>query len=431
MNILFERFVSASATSPPTSTSTSSTNAAKKSSSTSMPNTGATAPALTAEVISYRRPQRRARRGQGTGACPLDASSGSAKSSASRGICPSTSAASSSPADRSPRWSRSRTRRWRTAPSSSGTRTTRSLGMLKVDVLALGMLTCIRKAFAFSTPITGRRETLASLPMAIPRTYDMICRADTVGVFQIESRAQMSMLPRLKPRCYYDLVIEVAIVRPGRSRATWSIPTCAAGRAGSRCPFPRELRGGAGQDAGRAAVSGAGDEHRHRRRRLLAGEADKLRRAMATFRRVGTIGSFQKKMVAACSGTATSASSPSIASARSRALANMAFPKATPPASRCWSMSLLAQVPLSRMCFAPPFLNSQPMGFYAPAQIRDAREHGRRERTRRRGAPGRTSAWSASIVSLGVSPRTTQRLVVRVTRFGNVRRSQSTFPARR
>jgi DNA polymerase III alpha subunit len=118
-----------------------------------------------------------------------------------------------------------------------------SLGMLKIDVLALGMLTCIRKAFAFLENHYGRRETLhRRCPMATP-TYDMICRADTIGVFQIESRAQMSMLPRLRPRCYYDLVIEVAIVRPGPIQGDMVHPYLRRRRARSRCPFPRkELR---------------------------------------------------------------------------------------------------------------------------------------------------------------------------------------------
>ena len=117
-----------------------------------------------------------------------------------------------------------------------------SLGMLKIDVLALGMLTCIRKAFTLLDAHYGRRETLASLPDADVPTYDMICRADTIGVFQIESRAQMSMLPRLRPRCYYDLVIEVAIVRPGPD----------PGRHGPSLPAPQ-----AGQGAGQLSQEGA------------------------------------------------------------------------------------------------------------------------------------------------------------------------------
>jgi len=98
------------------------------------------------------------------------------------------------------------------------------LGILKIDVLALGMLTCIRKCFDLIAEHHGERFELATVPQEVPEVYDMLCKGDSLGVFQVESRAQMNMLPRLKPRKFYDLVIEVAIVRPGRSRATWSTP---------------------------------------------------------------------------------------------------------------------------------------------------------------------------------------------------------------
>ena len=107
-------------------------------------------------------------------------------------------------------------------------------GMLKIDVLALGMLTCIRKAFDLLALHYARKETLSSLKEGDSATYDMICRADTIGVFQIESRAQMSMLPRLKPRCYYDLVIEVAIVRPGPIQGNMVHPILKGGRERSQ-----------------------------------------------------------------------------------------------------------------------------------------------------------------------------------------------------
>jgi DNA polymerase III alpha subunit len=173
-----------------------------------------------------------------------------------------------------------------------------SLGMLKIDVLALGMLTCIRKAFALLDTHYGRRETLSSLPDGDRATYDMICRADTIGVFQIESRAQMSMLPRLKPRCYYDLVIEVAIVRPGPIQGDMVHPYLRRRQGREPVSFPKpELEAVLGKTLGvplfqeqamNIAIVAGG---------FSPGEADKLRRAMATFRRVGTIGSFQTKMV--------------------------------------------------------------------------------------------------------------------------------------
>jgi error-prone DNA polymerase len=113
-----------------------------------------------------------------------------------------------------------------------------AMGLLKVDVLALGMLSAIRRCLDLISAQRGATFQMQDIPAEDPATYDMICAADTVGVFQIESRAQMSMLPRLKPRCFYDLVIEVAIVRPGRSRAAWCTPTCSAARAWSRSTIP-------------------------------------------------------------------------------------------------------------------------------------------------------------------------------------------------
>jgi DNA polymerase III alpha subunit len=183
----------------------------------------------------------------------------------------------------------------------------------------------------------------------------MICRADTIGVFQIESRAQMSMLPRLRPRCYLRSGHRGGDrpPRPDPGRHGASLPAPPQGR--EPVSFPKkELEAVLGKTLGvplfqeqamNIAIVAGG---------FSPGEADKLRRAMATFRRVGTIGSFQTKMVEGMVGTATSASSPSIASARSRASANMAFPKATPPASRCWSMSPAGSSAITRMCSAQP-----------------------------------------------------------------------------
>ena len=144
-----------------------------------------------------------------------------------------------------------------------------ALGILKVDILALGMLTCIRKAFDLVARHHGARHSLASLPPEDPRVYDMLCRADAIGVFQVESRAQMNFLPRMKPRCFYDLVIEVAIIRPGPIQGDMVHPYLRRrnGEETGRLPLGR-ARGGAGQDAGRAAVPGAGDADRDHRRGL-------------------------------------------------------------------------------------------------------------------------------------------------------------------
>ena len=146
-----------------------------------------------------------------------------------------------------------------------------ALGILKVDVLALGMLTCLKKSFDLLTRHYGKSYDLASLPAKDPAVYDMLCQADSIGVFQVESRAQMTMLPRLKPRDFYDLVIEVAIVRPGPIQGDMVHPYLRRRNGEEKVEFP--LRGaapGAGQDPGRAALPGAGHEDRHRRRRLHA-----------------------------------------------------------------------------------------------------------------------------------------------------------------
>ncbi|MCC0035003.1 MAG: error-prone DNA polymerase [Hoeflea sp.] len=253
-----------------------------------------------------------------------------------------------------------------------------SLGMLKIDVLALGMLTCIRKAFALLDTHYGRRETLSSLPDGDRATYDMICRADTIGVFQIESRAQMSMLPRLKPRCYYDLVIEVAIVRPGPIQGDMVHPYLRRRQGKEPVSFPKkELETVLGKTLGvplfqeqamNIAIVAGG---------FSPGEADKLRRAMATFRRVGTIGSFQTKMV---EGMVKNGYEREFAEHCFRQIEG--FGEYGFPESHAASFALLVYVSCWLKChypdvFCAAILNSQPMGFYAPAQlVRDAREHG-------------------------------------------------------
>ena len=262
------------------------------------------------------------------------------------------------------------------------------LGILKIDVLALGMLTCIRKCFDLIEQHHGERWELATVPQEVPEVYDMLCRGDSLGVFQVESRAQMNMLPRLKPRCFYDLVIEVAIVRPGPDPGRHGASVSqAAQRQGSRstfpCPDPRTARptsssGSSGarmgvpifqEQAMKIAIDAA---------QFTADEANQLRKAMATFRSQG-----QYRAPPGQDGrahgraAATTPTSRSAASTRSRASANMAFPKATRRASRTSSMCRAGSNGNIPAAFAAALLNSQPMGFYAPAQIvRDAREHG-------------------------------------------------------
>ncbi len=204
------------------------------------------------------------------------------------------------------------------------------LGILKIDVLALGMLTCLRPTFTLLEAHYGRYETLASLPEGDVPTYDMICRSDTIGAFQVESRAQMTMLPRFRPRCYYDLVIEVAIVRPGPIQGDMVHPYLRRRQGLEPVSYPKEeLRQVLGKTLGvplfQEQVMNIAIVAAH----FKPGEADRLRRAMATLRRVGTIGSFRRKMVEGMVANGdTSVTLPNIASTRSRASANTAFPKA-------------------------------------------------------------------------------------------------------
>ncbi|MEM8649583.1 MAG: error-prone DNA polymerase [Pseudomonadota bacterium] len=253
-----------------------------------------------------------------------------------------------------------------------------SLGMLKIDVLALGMLTCIRKAFDFLKDHYGRHETLSSIKDGDVPTYDMICRADTIGVFQIESRAQMSMLPRLRPRNYYDLVIEVAIVRPGPIQGNMVHPYLKRRQGKEPVKYPsKELEGVLGKTLGVPLFQEQAMNIAIVAAKFSPGEADKLRRAMATFRRVGTIGSFHRKMVEGM-----------VANGYEREFADHCFKQIEGfgeygfPESHAASFALLVYVSCWLKChypdvFCAAILNSQPMGFYAAGQlIRDAREHG-------------------------------------------------------
>ena len=257
-----------------------------------------------------------------------------------------------------------------------------ALGLLKVDVLGLGMLSCIRKAFALLARHHGRTLDLASVPAEDGQVYDMLCRGDSLGVFQVESRAQMSMLPRLRPRCFYDLVVEVAIVRPGPIQGDMVHPYLRRrdGRETVEYPSP-ELEEVLGKTLGvplfqeqamRIAVVAAG---------FSPGEADALRRAMAAWRRPGLIDGFRDKLIEGM-----------VANGYSRDFAGRCFKQILGfgeygfPESHAASFALLVYVSawLKRhtpAAFTCALLNSQPMGFYAPAQlVRDAREHGVRVR---------------------------------------------------
>src|SRR5713101_878330 len=253
-----------------------------------------------------------------------------------------------------------------------------TLGILKIDILALGMLTCIRRAFALIEQHYGRSFDLATVPAEDPAVYEMLSRADSLGVFQVESRAQMTMLPRLKPREFYDLVIEVAIVRPGPIQGDMVHPYLRRRSGREPVDYPSEaLRQVLGKTLGvplfqeqamKIAIVGAG---------FAPDDADRLRRAMATFKRNGDIHLFREKFVTGM-----------VANGYDRDFATRCFSQIEGfgtygfPESHAASFALLVYVSAWIKCFYPEvfacaLLNSQPMGFYAPAQIvRDAREHG-------------------------------------------------------
>ena len=253
-----------------------------------------------------------------------------------------------------------------------------ALGILKVDVLALGMLTCIHRAFDLIDRVHGRRWTLDSVPKEDPAVYEMLCRADSLGVFQVESRAQMSMLPRLKPRTFYDLVIEVAIVRPGPIQGGMVHPYLRRRSGAEDITYPMPalkpvLHKTLGvplfqEQAMKVAMVGAG---------FTAEEADQLRRAMAAFRRTGKVRLFHDKFIA---GMTANGCDPAFAERCFQQIEG--FGEYGFPESHAASFARLVYVSawIKRhhpAIFAAALLNSQPMGFYAPAQIvRDAREHG-------------------------------------------------------
>ncbi|NUY81925.1 error-prone DNA polymerase [Flavobacterium sp. MAH-1] len=253
-----------------------------------------------------------------------------------------------------------------------------ALGFLKVDVLALGMLTCIRKAFDLCKVHYGLDLTLANIPQDEPEVYEMISHADTLGVFQIESRAQMSMLPRLKPRCFYDLVIEVAIVRPGPIQGDMVHPYLRRRDGIDPVEFPsEELREILGRTLGvplfqeqamEIAIVAAG---------FTPAEADGLRRSMATFKAKGKVSDWEKKLVEGMMAKGYQEDFAKRVFRQLEGFGSYGFPE-----SHAASFALLVYVSSWIKChypdvFAAALLNSMPMGFYQPAQVViDARKHG-------------------------------------------------------
>ncbi len=253
-----------------------------------------------------------------------------------------------------------------------------ALGMLKVDVLALGMLTGLAKGFELLRKYYRLDLRPATVPSEDAAVYEMLSRADSVGVFQVESRAQQTMLPRLKPKCFYDLVIEVAIVRPGPIQGDMVHPYLRRRQGIEKTTYPSaELKGILEKTLGvplfqeqcmKIAIVAAG---------FKPSRADELRRAMATFKKVGTIGQFKDEFINGM-----------IAKNYERDFAERCFSQIQGfgtygfPESHAASFALLVYCSAWMKCyypdvFAAAILNSQPMGFYAPAQlVRDAREHG-------------------------------------------------------
>jgi error-prone DNA polymerase len=253
-----------------------------------------------------------------------------------------------------------------------------SLGILKVDVLALGMLTCIRKAFDLIQSHHRTDYTLATLPPEDPAVYDMLCKADSLGVFQVESRAQMNFLPRMRPRCFYDLVIEVAIIRPGPIQGDMVHPYLRRRNGEEEVSFPSDELGKVlgktlgvplfQEQAMQIAITGAG---------FTAEEADRLRRALATFKKHGNVSEFRNRFLRGMAKNGYDRDFAERCFSQIEGFGSYGFPE-----SHAASFALLvyASAWLKRHhpgIFACALLNSQPMGFYAPAQIvRDAREHG-------------------------------------------------------
>ena len=252
------------------------------------------------------------------------------------------------------------------------------LGILKVDCLALGMLSAIHRSFDLIDEHYLRPLTLATIPAADSTVYDMICKADTVGVFQIESRAQMSMLPRLQPRCFYDLVIEVAIVRPGPIQGQMVHPYLKARKSGIQPEYPNEaiaqvLRKTMGvpifqEQAMRLAVVAAG---------FTPGEADQLRRAMAAWRRPGVIDQFRRKLIDGMQANGLDEVFAERVFNQLRGFGEYGFPESHAASfallvyASCWIKHHYPEV------FCCAMINSQPLGFYAPAQlVQDASRHG-------------------------------------------------------
>ncbi len=253
-----------------------------------------------------------------------------------------------------------------------------TLGILKVDVLALGMLSCLRRAFDLLAAYRGTRQNLASLPPDDPKVYAMLGRADSLGVFQVESRAQMNFLPRMRPRTFYDLVIQVAIIRPGPIQGDMVHPYIRRRNGEEPVHFPSDALGRVlgktlgvplfQEQAMQIAIIGAG---------FSPEEADRLRRSLATFKKHGNVSEFRARFLRGMAQNGYDMAFAERCFSQIEGFGSYGFPE-----SHAASFALLVYASAWFKChhpaiFACALLNAQPMGFYAPAQIvRDAREHG-------------------------------------------------------
>jgi error-prone DNA polymerase len=285
-----------------------------------------------------------------------------------------------------------------------------TLGLMKVDVLALGMLSCLRRGLDLIKAHHGKDFSLASLPQDDPAVYEMLSRADSIGVFQVESRAQMSMLPRLKPRCFYDLVIEVAIVRPGPIQGDMVHPYLRRrdGIEKEHYPSPAPAHGPADElkdvlkrtfgvplfqeQAMQIAITAA---------KFTPDEADGLRRAMATFRHTGKVHLFRDKFINGMTERGYDQSFAEHCFGQIEGFGEYGFPE-----SHAASFALLVYASAWIKCrypevFCAAILNSQPMGFYQPAQlVRDARAHD----VEIRAVDVNFSDWDCTLELAGTSP---------------------------
>ena len=260
-----------------------------------------------------------------------------------------------------------------------------TLGIFKVDILALGMLTCIRKSFELIRNHWGQEYSMFTVPREDPRVYDMLCRADSIGVFQVESRAQMNMLPRLRPRHFYDLVVEIAIVRPGPIQGDMVHPYLRRRGGEETVEYPApgpphdplELKKILSRTLGVPIFQEQAMKIAIEAARFTSAEANELRKAMATFRSRGTIGKLEEKMVGRMVARGYDPDFARRCFNQIKGFGEYGFPE-----SHAASFAHLVYLSSWIKChfpevFCAALLNSQPMGFYAPAQIvRDAREHG-------------------------------------------------------